>query len=289
MAFLEKELQLALELARDCGQIALHYHLGAHEKLEAEEKEQARGGGLVTRADTEIDAALVSEIRRRFPNDAVLAEESVEDSDRNSRDRCWMIDPIDGTKEFASRDPSWAIHIGLCIEGRPVLGVVAQPAAGRVSWGITEGENAGAWIEQDEGDPTPLRVSTRDIDHLRMVSSKSHSSPRTLRVLELLSIDDEDHLRTGSTGVKISLIAHDEADVYVHPTRGTKLWDSCAPEALLAAAGGRLTDVFGRPLRYTDANVENARGLLASHGTLHDEIVRRIAADAAQWFPGLGE
>lgn len=288
MAAFDKELELALDLARDCGKIALHYHLGDHEKLEAEEKEQARGGGLVTRADTEIDAALVSEIRNRFPNDAVLAEESAEDSDRNTRDRCWMIDPVDGTKEFASRDPSWAIHIGLCVEGRPVLGVVAQPAARRVSWGITEGDSAGAWIRQDDADATPLRVSTRDIGHLRMVSSKSHSSPRTLRVLELLSIDDQDHLRTGSTGVKISMIARDEADVYVHPTRGTKLWDSCAPEALLVAAGGRLTDVFGKPLRYTDANVENSVGLLASHGTLHDEIVGRIAEDAAEWFPDAG-
>jgi 3'(2'), 5'-bisphosphate nucleotidase len=287
MASLDRELELALDLARDCGKIALHYHRGDREKLEAEEKDDARGGGLVTRADTEIDAALVSEIRNRFPNDAVLAEESVEDSDRNQRDRCWMIDPIDGTKEFASRDPSWAIHIGLCIEGRPVLGVVAQPAAHRVSWGVTQGPDAGAWTMNDAGDKSPLRVSTRAIDRLRMVSSKSHSSPRTLKVLELLSIDDDDHLRTGSTGVKISMIARDEADVYVHPTRGTKLWDSCAPEALLVAAGGRLTNVFGQLLPYTDAEVENTRGLLATHGTLHDEIVDRIAADAAEWFPGV--
>lgn len=282
MLDLTHELDFALELARECGQIALAYHLGEHDELHAEEK--ARGQGLVTVADTEIDAKLVAALRQRFPADGVLAEESAKETDRLERDRCWMVDPIDGTKEFASRDPSWAIHIGLCIEGRPVLGVVAQPAVQRLSWGIVEGVGRGAWSTVDDGAAVPVSPTARGMGEFRLVSSKSHSSPRTLRLIELLEVRPEDHLRTGSAGVKMSMVGRGEADVYGHPTRGTKLWDSCAPEALLVAAGGRLTDIFGKPLVYDDPEVENLKGLLATNGPQHDAIVELIAADVAEWF-----
>lgn len=276
------EVEFALELASECGAIALAYHEGERAALETEEK--ANNGGLVTRADREIDARLVSAIRERFPDDAVLAEESAEGSDRLQKDRCWMIDPVDGTKEFASRDPSWAIHIGLCLEGRPVMGVVAQPTAERVSWGVVEGEDAGAWTRYQEGPVTPVRPSGRRRPELRLVSSKSHSSPRTLKVLELLEVADSAHLRTGSTGVKISLVARGEADIYAHPTRGTKLWDGCAPQALIEGAGGRLTDVFGKPLRYLDDELGNLRGLLATSGPIHQEVVDVIGPFVEEWF-----
>jgi 3'(2'), 5'-bisphosphate nucleotidase len=283
MPDLGPELAFALSLAETCGRTALARLAGGEGALQPEDK--GNGLGLVTLADREVNAHIVDELARRFPADAILAEESDGESDRTSRARCWMVDPIDGTKEFAAGDPSWAIHIGLCRDGQPCLGVVAQPAIGRIAWGITDGPGAGAWIRDPDGVDRALPPPNAAPARRRLVSSKSHRSTRTDAVLERLAIASSDHLRTGSTGVKISMVAAGLADVYAHPTGGTMLWDTCAPQALLVAAGGRITELSGAPLTYVSASLENRRGLLASRGLDHAALVGELADLAAAWFP----
>ncbi|PRQ04410.1 adenosine-3'(2'),5'-bisphosphate nucleotidase [Enhygromyxa salina] len=104
--------------------------------------------------------------------------------------------------------------------------------------------------------------------------------------MKLLEITPEQTLRTASTGVKVSMVARGEAEIYAHPTAGTKLWDSAAPQALLHAAGGRLTDMRGDPLVYTGPEVANDRGLLATaRGVDHDALVERLRPLTDEWFP----
>lgn len=284
MLALERELAFARELAARCGDLALRQRRGGPEALDAHEK--PAGEGLVTRADTELNRVIVEAIAAAFPGDTVVAEEAAgPDPRRGDEDRCWYIDPIDGTVEYARGELSWAIHIGLCVGGRPTLGVVHEPARDRMSWGVLDPAGSVALCRVGQAPPRPLAPSRRGRDALRLASSKNHSSRRTHEVLRILDIEPADNLRMGSTGVKMTAVARAEVEVYINPRGRTKLWDSCAPEAVLVAAGGVVTDLHGRPLDYRGA-LANARGILASDGHDHSALVERLRPLTATWFPG---
>lgn len=276
-ASLDRELGLALDLARTCGALALSYQTGG---LLAT-REKANDEGPVTRADLECNAQIVRALRDAFPGDDIIAEES--DPVVDGRARCWYIDPIDGTSEFARGEAEWAVQIGLCIDGQPVLGVVHEAGAGRLLWGLCWRDQTIAQLEV-EGRRTPLRTGSSDMTGLRLASSKSHASPKIRDAMRALEIPDARNFRMGSVGVKMSTVARGVADLYVHPSRGTKLWDSCGPHAVLAAAGGQLTDVRGEALVYDPRRLGNDHGLLASHGPHHAEIVAALAPVIGDWF-----
>jgi 3'(2'), 5'-bisphosphate nucleotidase len=273
---LDRELSLALELARSCGALALSYQTGG---LLAT-RDKPNDEGPVTRADTEVNARIVEALRSSFPGDDVVAEESA--ALVSGRSRCWYIDPIDGTTEFARGEAEWAVQIGLCVDGEPVLGVLGEAGAGRLAWGLCWGGETIAELEQD-GTRRPLRTVDRGLAGLRLVSSKSHASPQIVEVMQRLAIPEQRNRRMGSMGVKMATIARGEADLYVHASRGTKLWDVCAPHALLVAAGGRVSDVRGEPLVYDPRQLINTWGLLASSGPSHDQIVAALAPAVAGW------
>lgn len=279
---LSRELELALSLAEAGGRLALEMQRGGAEVLAVEHK--PNDGGPVTQADLAVDRFITEALREQFPDDAILAEESHVGGEQEHA-RVWMVDPIDGTSDFAAGDSSWAVHIGLSIDGVPALGVVGEPARARYSWGITVGPQQGAWTRQPDlstsflGDPEP-----RPRDGLRLISSASHHAPLTDAAAAALGIDSERRIRTGSTGVKIAAVARGEADIYIHPSSGTKMWDSCAPQAIIVAAGGRLTDVGGRELIFSGPDIGNWRGLLASRGTDHDAVVEAIAPAVNGWL-----
>lgn len=273
---LDREQALALALARECGALALSYQTG-----DLETREKPDQAGPVTRADTEVNTRIVTALRAHFPDDDIVAEES--GAELRGRARCWYVDPIDGTSEYARGEPEWAVQIGLCIDGEPVFGVVHEAGAGRLAWGLRWAGESVAWLEQ-AGVTTPLRPSDRDVAALLLVSSKSHASPKILDVMQALAIPPERNLRIGSTGVKMMAVARGVADLYVHPSRGTSLWDVCAPHAVLAAAGGVATDVRGLAIPYDPTHVTNDHGLLVSHGPHHPAVVAALAPVVGGWF-----
>ncbi len=275
---LDRELSVAVELARTCGVLALEHQRGGN----LDTRDKPDGQGPVTRADIELNARIVSALRQQFPGDDVIAEESAAVVVAG-RDRCWYIDPVDGTTEFARGEPDWAIHIGLCIAGVPVLGIVHEPAAERLAWGLCHGDDPRAELETC-GDRRRLDITAVPRTALRLVSSKSHASPRILAAMQRLDITPDRNLRCGSTGVKVLTVARGAAELYIHPTPGTKAWDTCAPQAVLAGAGGRLSDVRGQPLVYDPKNLHNNFGLLAVPAALHAELVAELAAVVAPWF-----
>lgn len=282
MSSLDVELSAAVALARECGAVALAYQTGGASAMQTRDKPDDEGP--VTQADTEINARLVGALRAAFPGDAVVGEESADDAASAGRaGRCWYIDPIDGTTEYAQGEACWAIQIGLCIDGEPVLGVVYEAAAGRMTWGVRHGGRVEACVSRGHGDTVPLRPTAYGMSELRLVSSKSHASPKTLEVMAALGIGPERNFRIGSVGVKVNTIACGEAELYVHPRTGTKLWDTCAPHAVLAAAGGVLTDLWGDPLVYDPRRLGHARGLVASHGPHHAEIVAALRPLVEGW------
>ncbi len=282
MSDLTQELIAGMALAEECGTMALDLQLRGNDALCAREKPD--GEGPVTVADTRVNARIVEALATKFPNDGLLAEESPSGIFPADAKRLWIIDPIDGTRDFARGEPSWAIHIGLCIDGQPVLGIVAEPAAGRISWGITKGPDRGAWC-RTLGTTVALKASNLEP---RLVMSKSHHSERTPQAAQCLGIPPERQHKMGSVGVKANALARGFAQYYVHPVAGTKLWDSCAPQALLIAAGGSFTDLHGADLNYAPHALVNRRGLLATIGVDHRHVVERLAPLAEIWFPRAG-
>lgn len=226
----------------------------------------------VTEADKRANELLVQGLRASFPTDGVVAEESADNSDALRKGRVWYVDPLDGTHEFISKNGEFSVMIGLAVNGDARVGVVYRPA-GDVLWAGIAGQ--WAWVEK-QGARKPLAVSSQtDLSRLRLVVSRSHRHTILDAIKTRLGVGQE--TRCGSVGLKVGLIAAQEADLYVEPSEFTKAWDSCGPEAILRGAGGRMTDLAGEPLTYGGQDLRNTRGLVATNGACHDGVITAIA------------
>lgn len=265
------EIQIANDLARAAGAVLLaHYQAGfkVEQKVNALQEIEE-----VTVADREANDLIVRRLLTEFPDDGILAEESADTEHRLQKSRVWLIDPMDGTKNFVQRDGDFAVQIGLAVNGESVLGAVYQPVRD-VLYYATKG--GGAWIEAP-GKPAIRMNTSAETDWHQMIlaSSRSHRSPRMERVVNRFGFKQE--VRRGSVGVKIGLITEQQADLYLHLSPGTKQWDTCAPEIILHEAGGRLTDLFGQPLRYNGVRIDNRNGIVATNGAAHAMVIEELA------------
>jgi 3'(2'), 5'-bisphosphate nucleotidase len=233
----------------------------------------------VTDADRRANTLICEELARSFPGVPVVAEESDPASFAGYRtsESVFFVDPLDGTREFVDRNGEFVVMIGLLQGTNATAGVVHAPAQRRM-WSGCVGH--GAFRRVEGGDAEPIRVSaTRRVERARVVASRSHRSAALERVLEQLGA--RDLMAVGSAGLKGAEIATGRADIYVGPGRAGKRWDVCAVDAIVTAAGGRLTDALGGPFDYRDANLTNERGILATNGFLHDLVLEHVARATA--------
>ena len=264
------ELQKAVELARAAGAAILDLY---DRPIRVEQKNYDDDVEPVTQADRIANELIVTGLKREFPNDGILAEESVDTKRRLEKSRVWMVDPLDGTNGFIDGNGDFAVQIGLAEEGQCVLGVVYQPLTG-ILYRAVRGE--GTWIERPNFEPERAHVSDKqDVSLMRLAASRSHRSPRMNKVVDRFGFRDE--VQRGSVGIKIGLLVEQQCDVYIHLSSRTKQWDTCAPEVVLTEAGGRITDLFGYPLNYNVPDVQNRNGLVASNGAAHDQIIANLA------------
>lgn len=271
-----EELRVGLDLAREAGAAIMEFYRGP---LEIEQKYLCDDREPVTQADRVANELIVEGVRRQFPDDGVLAEESIDTAHRLGKRRVWMVDPLDGTNGFIDGNGDFAVQIGLTVAGEPVLGVVYQPATD-VLYRAIRGE--GTWIEKSGQPPTRAKVSNQaNIPSMRLAASRSHRSPRMDRVVKGFGVKEE--IRRGSVGIKVGLIIEQQSDLYVHLSSRTKQWDTCAPEVILREAGGRLTDLFGQALRYNSPDVQNRDGLVASNGVAHEAIIKALVPLLAEF------
>ncbi len=268
---MEKELETAKRLGREAGGILLEYYKNAIQV-------QWKGhDDPVTAADHAANEMLVRELNRHFPDDAILSEELPDDLVRMDKDRVWMVDPLDGTKQFIEHIGEFAVMIGLAVEGEAKLGVVYHPSVDRMFYAAP---GIGAFVEEKW---TTKRLHVPVInDAAKMVAamSRSHHSPTVDRICERLGVTGR--IRHGSVGLKFGLIAEGRAHLYVHLGSRTNQWDTCGPEAILREAGGMITDITGAPMRYNRSDVHNLKGIVASNGTIHDRIIDTIASVKAE-------
>lgn len=278
---MDHETHHACSIARAAGELALRFFKNWHgDKAEgALPVEMKDGDEPVTAADRAVSDLCVSRLRAEFPQDAVLSEEIPDDGARRSATRTWLVDPIDGTKDFIAGRGGFSVMIGLLVDGEPRLGVVYQPTVDRLFYAVS---GSGAFVEESSEKPAPRRLHVSafsDLHDARMVSSASSREKVVAEVRERSGISDE--IQIGSVGIKLSLIAAGERDLYINPAGKTKLWDTCAPSVILHEAGGRLTDLLGRPLNYR-GELGHRAGLVASNGPLHEAALKQIAPFAAQ-------
>lgn len=264
-----EELAFIKEIGRKAGEIVLSYY---HEDYAVEMKGK---NDPVTEADRAANTFIVERIREAFPEDGILAEETADDLGRLEKRRCWLIDPLDGTKEFINKNGEFSIMIALVEDHRPVVGMVYWPPMDKL---YSAAKGMGAWLDHG-GERRRLSVSKRNrVADLKFIVSRSHRHPVITEMLEALGIERE--IASGSGGIKIGRIAEQEADLYLSFSRPgertTKVWDICASDILLHEAGGRYTDLAGNLYRYNLETVNNPGGILASNGRVHDEIVEKI-------------
>lgn len=205
----------------------------------------------VTEADEKAERLILSALASISPDIPVVAEEAVAaGSVPEVTDRFWLVDPLDGTKEFINRNGEFTVNVALIEDGEPVLGVVFAPALARLFAG-TVGE--GAFVEDAAG-RRPIACRVPPEAGLTVVASRSHGDPAELEAF--LGGRKVAELRSAGSSLKICLVAAGEADLYPRLGR-TMEWDIAAGHAVLCAAGGRLTTVAGDPLPYGKPDFAN--------------------------------
>lgn len=230
----------------------------------------------VTKADKLANAYIVGELKKAFPEDGIVAEETADQSDAVKGGRCWFVDPLDGTKEFIKKNGEFAVMLGLSIDGESRMGVVFQPAKDKLYAGTVDG---GAWLEE-KGERRDLKVSAEATPaNLRLVASRSHRSESIDSLVKTLGITQE--TQSGSVGLKVGLIAEQSADLYVHVSDRASAWDACGPEAILRAAGGRFTRLDGKQYDYRRKDVRNDGGIFACNAAAY-EAVRETAHEVGR-------
>ncbi len=205
----------------------------------------------VTAADEAAEAIILEELRRLTPEVPVIAEEAVAAGriPEIGGGPFWLVDPLDGTKEFLSGNGEFTVNIGLVEEGRPILGIVRAPAL-ETSWYAAAGRGA---FRRDRGGERPIEVRPADPARLVAVASRSHRDAETDAWLRRHRIAET--VAAGSS-LKFCVIAEGRADVY--PRFGpTMEWDTAAGHAVLAIAGGRVVTVEGGPLVYGKPSFRN--------------------------------
>jgi 3'(2'), 5'-bisphosphate nucleotidase len=250
----QRELDEACLIARGAGRLILEVYATAFDVQHKPEE-----GGPVTLADERANAFIVDALERAFPGDEVVAEESpTPEAGRPRPSRCWFVDPVDGTAEFVDRNGMFAVHIGLAVAGEAVAGVVYAPSTDTLYAGAVDGE----CVREAGGVRRTVRMAPApEAGQLRLVVSRSHRSKKTELIREALGVGQV--LEHGSVGLKCGLLAEGAADLYLHPSPRSYRWDSCAPEAIVRAAGGVLLDFAGQPYRYDQPELRNSRGILA--------------------------
>ncbi len=215
------------------GDLAAHLaHTAGRILLDVRQSGLVSGASLGKAGDQTANQLLVHALRQQRPDDGLLSEEEKDNLERLAHRRVWIIDPVDGTREYGEERADWAVHVGLSIDGVASIGAVALPALDVV-------------LRSDRPQPLPPGAPIP-----RMVVSRTRPAKEALAVAETLAAE---LLPMGSAGAKAMAIVRGEAEIYLH-TGGQFEWDSCAPVAVAAAHGLHVSRADGTPLVYNQAD-----------------------------------
>ncbi|MCW2361973.1 MULTISPECIES: 3'(2'),5'-bisphosphate nucleotidase CysQ [Sphingobium] len=222
-------------------------------------RDEARfdGKALGNEGDALANAYLCQVLGRERPDDGLLSEESRDTKDRLAKSRVWIVDPVDGTREYGEARADWAVHVALAVDGVATLGAVALPDMGLV-------------MRSDRPIAVPPAPATP-----RMVVSRTRPAPEALSVAQALGAE---LVPMGSAGAKAMAVVRGAADIYLH-SGGQYEWDSCAPVAVALAHGLHCSRIDGTPLRYNQADVYMP-DLLICRPDYADRVLALVGAKA---------
>lgn len=254
----ERELEVALEAARDAGAVLLKHYAGTREHWEKSEDNP------VTEADLASDAAIARVLRAAFPNDALLSEETLSDASRLQNRRVWIVDPMDGTKEFIGKIPEFCASIALVEDGEPVVGVIMNPPAGVTIWGSKGGGTFrdGERVQVNR----PARLEDSVVIASRTEISRNQFEPYDGWFKELRPV--------GSIAWKLACVASGDGDLNVSVAPKNE-WDVCGGDLLIREAGGVYVDFDGKPRTYNQAKTLIDCGMAAGAPELVELFSRR--------------
>jgi myo-inositol-1(or 4)-monophosphatase len=246
------------EIVREAGRIAHSRWPGAGHDLQSWDKTP---GNLVSEADLEVDRFLKRELHRLLPAAGWLSEETADDKVRTASGLIWLVDPIDGTRDFVRGRDGWAVSVALVSANKPLIGMLAAPARGE-EWLAVAGQGATL-------NGRPLRASTRT----QFVGARVpvHSLPQ--EDADLVAVD-----QPNSIALRIAMVADDRADL-VATLRWGYEWDIAAAALIAREAGAEVSDAFGRPLAYNKHDPRDF-GVLVCSPAIHAAAVARIAERA---------
>jgi len=254
------------------------------------------GEGPVSAADLAVNQWLLEGLASAFPQApwTLLSEETAKEQlasrEPLASEWLWILDPLDGTRDFLEGSGEYAVHLALVWKQSPVLGLIVLPEMEELWFGLlppTPGASGVAWCESVNGARLPPRLSGRqEGGELVLVASRSHRDGRLEQLLAALPIGSSRAM--GSVGGKVATILRGETDVYISLSgkSAPKDWDMAAPEAVLRAAGGAFSHADSRPLTYNNGDGLQAGCLIASHGRAHNELCARAAEALATIDPG---
>lgn len=215
-------------------ELAAHLaHVAGRILLEVRDSGLISGKALGDAGDKTANQFLCHALREQRPDDGLLSEEEKDSAERLSKSRVWIVDPVDGTREYGEARTDWAVHVALAIDGKPEIGAVGLPGLGIV-------------LRSDQ--PSALLAATAKP---RMVVSRTRPAKEAVAVAEQIGAE---LVPMGSAGAKAMAVVRGEAEIYLH-TGGQYEWDSCAPAAVAAAHGLHVSRIDGSPLLYNQSDV----------------------------------
>lgn len=243
------DAELAAHLAETAGKILLDLRASG----------DLAGKALGDAGDATANRFLVGALKEHRPYDGLLSEECKDTDARLSKSRVWIIDPVDGTREYGEGRSDWAVHIGLAIDGVARVGAVGLPGLGLPGFGLV--------LRSDQPHPLPPAPKS-----LRMVVSRSRPAPEATAIAAQIGAE---LVPMGSAGAKAMAILRGEADIYLH-SGGQYEWDNCAPVAVATAFGLHASRLDGAPLVYNRKDVY-LPDLLMCRKEQAEDLLARIA------------
>ena len=216
----ESDAELAAQLAHEAGELLQALRAGG----------EFSGRALGDEGDRRANVLLVEALRVARPDDGILSEESRDTLDRLEKSRVWIVDPVDGTREYGEGRSDWAVHVGLAVDGTAHTGAVALPGL------------AGGTVLRSDRPGTPHTPPARP----RCLVSRTRPAKEAVALADAL---DGDLIPMGSAGAKAMAVVRGEAEIYLH-SGGQYEWDNCAPVAVAAAHGLHCSRIDGSPLVY---------------------------------------
>ena len=263
---MDRELEVAIEIIKQAGEIVLEYQSKLNDNI--------NDNDILSQADLESDSLIRTKIHEIFPDDKIMSDE-VENDFTSFGGRIWMIDSLDGTKDFLWKGERYSVMIWLCVDWKPELWVVFCSSscdlyyAKRWNW---------AFFFNQKKQSVPQKIEVSEIDNIedaRYLSKSKFSEPRLANEKIKEKFSFKETLDWWSLGIVVWEIARWIADCYILTNKKACKCDSCAPQVILQEAWGKFTDVFGAEIDYLDWDEKLSNLFVATNGKLHEKIIER--------------